>query len=87
MAFCAFKIFRDNIWKMTPKIWNFPYVSSLFFLKASLMLLAIIQIQSARALNSKIPFILIAIDPQDIFSLWLDFLILAFALDLPNWIL
>ena len=42
MAFCAFKIFRDNIWKMTPclppppKIWNFPYVSSLFFLKASL---------------------------------------------------
>ena len=42
MAFCAFKIFRDNIWKMTPcwppppKIWNFPYVLSLFFLKASL---------------------------------------------------
>ena len=35
MAFCAFKIFRDNIWKMTPKIWNFPYVSSFFF-KASL---------------------------------------------------
>ena len=41
MAFCAFKIFRDNIWKMTPcrpppQIWNFPYVLSLFFLKASL---------------------------------------------------
>ena len=43
MAFCAFKIFRDNIWKMTPKIWNFPYVSSLFFLKASLNLMIIIQ--------------------------------------------
>ena len=41
MAFCAFKIFRDNIWKMTPcwsppKIWNFPFVLSLFFFKASL---------------------------------------------------
>ena len=34
MAFCAFKIFHDNIWKMTPKIWNFPYVSSLFFFES-----------------------------------------------------